>query len=141
MAYAALIGGFFIAFYAEVRAAPPDTIVDATSLVVLLGLVSPAFGILVGRPWAIALPLAAFPVAAVMAVIGAVDDRYGDVARDRGGEVGAGWFGIATLVCFYAVPGIAIGVGLFGLGRRLEMRLNAKGGRSRPSQRTTRTRG
>jgi hypothetical protein len=76
VAYVAVIVGFFVVFYADVRAAPPDTIVDATPLVVLIGLVRPVFGVLVGRPWALFLPFAALPVAALMAAVGAVDERY-----------------------------------------------------------------
>jgi hypothetical protein len=57
------------------------------------------------------------------------------VAEDRGGVLGADWLGIAAIVGFYTLPGIAIGVGLVALGRSFESRFRAKakGGRSRPS--------
>jgi hypothetical protein len=114
--YVALLGAFFVDYYLAVRRAGTDEIVDYTPVVILLALVGLIVGVLIGRWWAVALPLTTFAFAAVMAVVGVLDDRYSAVAPDRGGVVGFDWFGVAALVCVYALPAVAIGVGLHILG-------------------------
>jgi hypothetical protein len=114
--YTALTAWFFASYYIDVRGAPPDTIVDATPALYLLALAGLVAGLLIGRWWVLALPLIAFPVAALMLVTGALDDRYSEVAADRGGVSGIDWFGIAALVCAFAVPAAAVGAGMRALG-------------------------
>jgi hypothetical protein len=120
LVHAASVGAFFAGYYLTVRSAPPDTIVDFTSIILLLAPISLVSGAFIGRWWAIVLPLIAFPMAALMVVIGAVDDRYSRVAADRGGAVGVEWFAVAALVCAFAVPAAAFGAGLraWGAARR-----------------------
>ena len=114
--YAALLAAFFASYYIDVRSAPPNTIVDYNVVVILLVLPTLLAGVLIGRWWAIALPLVAFPIAALMLVIGTLDDRYVDVAADRGGVLGLDWFGVSALVCAFTVPAAAFGAGLRVLG-------------------------
>jgi hypothetical protein len=83
-------------------------------------------GLLIGRWWGVVLPLVAFPASALMMVIAAFDDGYSDIASDRGGVVGLDWFGVAALVCFYAVPAAAFGAGLRAWGRMWEGRWEAR---------------
>src|SRR5215218_3087685 len=120
--YAALVGAFFVGYYVDVRRAPPHAIVDYTPAVVLLAVVTVVPGLLIGRWWAVGLPLVAFPAAALMMVIAAFYDGYSDIASERGGVVGLDWFGVAALVCFYAVPAAAFGAGLRAWGRMWERR-------------------
>jgi hypothetical protein len=110
--YVALLGASFVDYYATVRGAAPDETVDYTPVLILLSLVGWALGLLIGRWWATALPLATFPFAAVMGLVASLDDRYRAVAPDRGGAVGLDWFGVAALVSLYAVPAVVLGVGL-----------------------------
>jgi hypothetical protein len=107
-----LLGAFFVDYYLAVRGGAPDEIVDYTSVVILLAVAGLILGLLVGRWWAAALPLATFPFGAAMAVVASLDDRYRAVAPERGGAVGLDWFGIAALVSLYAVPAVTLGVGL-----------------------------
>ena len=118
VAYVALVALFFVGYYTDVRSAPPDTIVDYTILVIWLGLISFVPGLLIGRWWSALLPLAAFPIAAVMLVVAEFDESYSRIASDRGGEVGRGWFGVAFLLCTFALPSAFIGAGLGHLARR-----------------------
>ena len=116
--YVALVALFFVGYYTAVRSAPPDTIVDYTPVVVWLGFISFVPGLLIGRWWSALLPLMAVPFAAVMLVVCEVDESYSSVASDRGGEVGTGWFGVAFLLCTFALPSALIGAGLGRLARR-----------------------
>ncbi len=124
--YAALVGAVFIGYYVDVRDAPPSTLVDYTPAVLYLAMASLLLGILSGRWWAIPMPLIAFLMAAVLVVIGTLDDRYSKVAPDRGGVVGLDWFGVAALFCVYAVPAAAFGVGLRALGGHWEQKWLAR---------------
>jgi hypothetical protein len=107
-----LLGAFFVDYYLVVRGGAPDETVDYTSVVILLAVAGLILGLLVGRWWAAALPLATFPLGAAMAVVPSLDDRYRAVAPDRGGAVGLDWLGFAALVCLYAVPAVVVGVGM-----------------------------
>jgi hypothetical protein len=110
--YVALLGASFVDYYVRVRGAAPDETVDYTPVVILLALAGLILGLLIGRWWVTALPLATFPFAAVMGLVASLDDRYRALAPDRGGAVGLDWFGVAALVSLYAVPAVAVGVGL-----------------------------
>jgi hypothetical protein len=124
--YAALVGAVFIGYYVDVRGAPPSTIVDYTPAVFYLAMAGLLLGILSGRWWAIPMPLISFFMAAVLLVIGTLDERYSKVAPDRGGVVGLDWFGVAALFCVYAVAAAAFGVGLRALGGHWEQKWLAR---------------
>jgi hypothetical protein len=120
--YAALVGAMLSGYYVDVRAAPPNTLVDYTPTVFYLALASLVLGVLVGHWWTIAIPFFAFPVATALLVIGTLDEQYSAIAPDRGGVVGVDWFGVAALYCVYAVPAAAFGVGLRAVGSRCEQK-------------------
>ena len=118
LAYAGLVGWHFLSYYLDVRSAPADTIIDYTFAFILFGPISFLTGLLIARWWAVILPLVAFPFTAMMLVVAEFDDRYAQLARDRGGELGAEWLGLAALFCYFAVPGAALGAGLGEAVRR-----------------------
>ena len=116
--YVALVTLFFAGYYGTVRAAPPDTIVDYTAMTITVGVVSFVPALLIGRWWALLLPLVSFPIAAAMVIIGHTDNAYSAVAADRGGAVGADWFFVAFILCTFAVPAAFLGVAVARVLRR-----------------------
>jgi hypothetical protein len=115
-AYVIVAAALFADYYRLVRAAGADEIVDFTEAVLLLAALALPVGIVIGRLWGIAVPLAVFPIAVVGWIVGGFDHTYTDDAADRGGVVGADWLGLAALIVAYAVPAAAVGVGLRKLG-------------------------
>ena len=110
--YVALLCASFVDYYFVVRGAARDEIVDYTPVLIVLAFGAFTLGLLAGRWWVLALPFATFPFAGAMAVVAALDEQYRATAPDRGGVAGLDWFGVAALICLYAVPAASIGVGL-----------------------------
>ena len=120
LAYTALMGLHFVGYYTDVRSAPPDTIVDYTIATMLFAPLGLVLGALIGRWRAALLPLTSLVFAAAMLVASELDDRYAAVAEDRGGVVGFDWFGVAGVVCSFAIPGVLAGVSARKLLRRYD---------------------
>ena len=120
--YVAAAALFFADYYRMVRAARVGEMVDFTAAVIWLAVLALPVAMIIGRLWAIAMPLAVFPIAVVGWVISSFDETYSADATERGGVLGADWLGLAALIAVYAIPAAALGVGLREVGRRLERR-------------------
>jgi hypothetical protein len=119
LAYVALLVLLFVSYYREVRGAPPGTIVDYTVAAFWIGVLSFVPALVIGRWWATLIPLVSFPIAAVLLVVGELDEDYAAIAEDRGGPLGAEWFAAAFILCMFAVPAAFLGA---GIGHRFRRR-------------------
>jgi hypothetical protein len=123
--YVSVIGLFFGDYYYNQRYPEPGVVGDASALLILTGLVGFFFGLAISRWWALLLPLPSLLFAGVAALTAAFDDQYAAHA-DSGGEVGLEWFQLAASLMLFAVPSLALGIGLARLTSRVFRRKAAR---------------
>jgi hypothetical protein len=119
LVYVAVLVLLFVGYYREVRSAPPGTIVDYTIAAFWIGVFAFLPALVISRWWGALLPLVSFPIAAVLLVVGELDEDYAAIAEDRGGPLGAEWFEAAFILCMFAVPAALLGA---GIGHRFRQR-------------------
>ncbi len=127
-AYCAVVVLFFVGYYLSVRTAGARTAVDWTTPLLALGVVSLLMGVVIGRSWTLLLPLVSLPSALALLAAASVDDRYRRAAPASGVPIADGWLGFAAVALATAVPAVALGVLLVGVGRRLERRARTTDG-------------
>ena len=123
--YIAGIGAFFGSYYYAERVTDPDTVVDPTGMLILIGLVGFFVGLAIARWWAVLLPLAALPFGLLLTIVAALDSGFGQAGNDAPSVLV--WLALgATLALFIGCPEVAAGVGLARLVGSLTRRIAAR---------------
>jgi hypothetical protein len=112
-AYVAVVGGLYADLYAHARA---DESVAVTPTAVLLALWAGPTAFVVGRAWALALPLAALPALATVALAALLDPGY-EPARSDGWVALTAWCVVLGPAC--AATGLVLRRLAGALARRL----------------------
>ena len=107
--YVALLGLLVGSAYEVERSPEPNVVVDWFGALFLLGLLTFIVGVVIGRWWALLLPLIAFQFAVLAIFVAALDTGY----TGERSEI----LTVATIfILFFGIPSMVAGVGFWKLG-------------------------